>query len=509
MSVLLDRLNKQLELHENEIQLIDVKSEIKLTGKETKEAIHLFREQFINQNIQRGDVVLIGLENSIWITIIEQALWEIGAIAHPVAETTGIKEILSEFTAYRYSGAIVSDRLRMGLANQEILSERSFEVLSHLVNFFSFNGTSVRKIADDDEQQLALILNTSGTTGKPKRVGITNKKILLATQAVTKSQNIKESDHALIVMPMFHINAQIVSTVTSRINGCQVIVAPKFSASQFWTIVVKYQVTWLSVVPTIINILLKNQNSNQQYEKVKKAVHLEYVRSASFSLPEQLLTDFERRFNVKVQEGYGMTESTTVVSINPLDKPKVGSVGPVVDTDIAIHSSVYGITYKPNQHGEIVIRGPRVLQAYLDPKDNILVDGYFRTGDIGYFDEEGYLYVIGRIKEIINHGGEKVAPAKVEGIISQFQFVTEVAVIGLPDELYGERVVAALHLNNSSDHNQEIDEIRGKISKELAKYEQPSEYLITGAFPRNQTGKILRAQLIERLKGEMQHATIK
>ncbi|NYS22229.1 acyl--CoA ligase [Leuconostoc sp. DB-1] len=94
-------------------------------------------------------------------------------------------------------------------------------------------------------------------------------------------------------------------------------------------------------------------------------------------------------------------------------------------------------------------------------------------------------------------------------MISQFQFVTEVAVIGLPDELYGERVVAALHLNNSSDHNQEIDEIRGKISKELAKYEQPSEYLITGAFPRNQTGKILRAQLIERLKGEMQHATIK
>lgn len=234
MSVLLDRLNKQLELHENEIQLIDVKSEIKLTGKETKEAIHLFREQFINQNIQRGDVVLIGLENSIWITIIEQALWEIGAIAHPVAETTGIKEILSEFTTYRYSGAIVSDCLRMELANQEILSERSFEVLSHLVNFFSFNGTSVRKIADDDEQQLALILNTSGTTGKPKRVGITNKKILLATQAVTKSQNIKESDHALIVMPMFHINAQIVSTVTSRINGCQVIVAPKLLGCQLY-----------------------------------------------------------------------------------------------------------------------------------------------------------------------------------------------------------------------------------------------------------------------------------
>ncbi|WP_314405984.1 AMP-binding protein [Leuconostoc suionicum] len=509
MSILLDKLNKQLALHENEIQLIDAESKVKLTGNEVRGAISLFRQQFINHKITQGDVVLIALGNTIWMTIIEQALWEIGAIAHPIAETTGVKEILGEFNDYRYSGAIISERLSRELGDQGILLEESFEIANDLVNFFSYTGKPLKHVATDAEKQLALILNTSGTTGKPKRVGITHEKILLATNAVTKSQNIQVTDHALIVMPMFHINAQIVSTVTSRINGCQVIVAPKFSASKFCSIVSEYQVTWLSVVPTIINILLKNEKSKDQYNKLKESVRLKYVRSASFSLPKQLLTDFEQRFNVRVQEGYGMTESTTVVSINPLDKPKIGSVGPVVDTDIAIYSDTYGVTYKANHHGEIILRGPRVLQQYLDPKENILIDGYFRTGDIGYFDEEGYLYVIGRIKEIINHGGEKVAPAKVESLISQFQFVTEVAVIGLPDELYGERVVAALHLDSSINYDYKIEEIKNKLSRELAKYEQPSEYLITGSFPRNQTGKVLRPQLIERLKGEKQHATIK
>ncbi|MGX4593521.1 AMP-binding protein [Leuconostoc sp. JNUCC 76] len=509
MSILLDKLNKQLLLHAKEIQLIDAESNLKLTGNEVKERIDLFRQQFIKQNINRGDVVLIALSNTIWMTIIEQTLWELGAIAHPISETTGVKEILNEFTEYQYSGAIVSERLRLELDDQGILLSKTFAILDQSVNYYAFNGQPLQHISNEEEKQLALILNTSGTTGKPKRVGITNEKILLATKAVTKSQNIKETDHALIVMPMFHINAQIVSTVTSRVNGCQVIVAPKFSASKFWKIVADYQVTWLSVVPTIINILLKNEKSNAQYEKLKDIIQLQYVRSASFSLPKQLLTSFEERFNVRVQEGYGMTESTTVVSINPLDKPKIGSVGPVVDTDIAIYSTNYGVTYKANQHGEIILRGPRVLQQYLDPKDNILIDGYFRTGDIGYFDEDGYLYVIGRIKEIINHGGEKIAPAKVESIISQFEFVTEVAVIGLPDELYGERVVAALHLDRLDNYDQKIKAIKEKVSHELAKYEQPSEYLITGAFPRNQTGKVLRPQLIERLKGENQHATSK
>ncbi|MGQ4574026.1 AMP-binding protein [Leuconostoc pseudomesenteroides] len=506
MSELTNQLNQQLILHANDVQLIDTESKIELTGDDIKKKVDAFRRQFVNQNINRGDVILIALGNTLWMTIIEQALWEIGAIAHPIAETTGTKEIISEFKDYQYSGAIVTDRIDSELNNQGILSKRTFEISDFAINYYAFSGKPLQHISNNDEQQLALILNTSGTTGKPKRVGITHKKILLATKAVTKSQNIKKTDHALIVMPMFHINAQIVSTVTSRVNGCQVIVAPKFSASKFWTIVADYQITWLSVVPTIINILLKNEKSNAQYNKLKEFVHLEYVRSASFSLPKQLLTDFEQRFNVRVQEGYGMTESTTVVSINPLTKPKIGSVGPVVDTDIAIYSANYGVTYKPNQHGEIILRGPRVLQQYLDPKDNILIDGYFRTGDIGYFDNDGYLYVIGRIKEIINHGGEKVAPAKVESVIAQFEFVTEVAVIGLPDELYGERVVAALHMNNTDDYEQKIAAIKRKSSQELAKYEQPSEYIITGAFPRNQTGKVLRTQLVERLKGEYQNA---
>lgn len=508
MPELLNALNAQLDVHAHDVQLVDLAIEQEWTGAQVKRAVADFRENFEAHNIQKGDVVLLALGNTAWLTIIEQSLWEIGAIAHPISETTGVAEIIGEFEDYQYAAALVSDDIAERLTKQTVLLPEAFKTYLYKGHFYRFDGEPKRFIADNVEEQLALILNTSGTTGKPKRVGISFKKILLATRAVTWSQNITAEDHSLIVMPLFHINAQIVSTVTTRINGGQLIVAPKFSASHFWEIVAKYQITWLSVVPTIINILLQNEKSRQQFTALRDQIHLQYVRSASFSLPAPLLADFEQTFGVRVQEGYGMTESTTVVSINPLDNAKIGSVGPVVDTDIAIYGD-NGVTYDSHVKGEIVLRGPRVLEAYMDPKDGILVDGYFRTGDIGYFDEDGYLYVIGRVKEIINYGGEKVAPAKVEALISQIDGVVETAVVGLPDDMYGERVTAVLHsaTENIVEVNAIIEKIQDHMANELAKYERPTAYYVTGDFSRNPTGKVLRADLIERIWGRHQNGT--
>ncbi len=343
-------------------------------------------------------------------------------------------------------------------------------------------------------------MNTSGTTGEPKRVGLTHEMLLNAAQNDAISNHMDENDVAMVTMPMFHINAQVMTTLSTRVSDGKVLVTQKFSASHFWQQVHDNHVTWVSVVPTIVSFLLLNETANAAYDALKDDIHLRYIRSSSFALPEDRLMAFQNRFGAQIIEGYGMTEASSQCTINPFDAPKIGSAGKPFGTELAILDDNDELTQEPNVMGEIAIRGNHVITHYMDPNPESFKDGWFLTGDLGYLDEDNYLFVKGRKKEIISRGGEKVAPAAVENTLNELDFIEQLAVIGMPDDLYGEEVTAVVVSTtpglNEDDQRQAIFDY-GKTH--LAKFETPTRVEFLREFPRNITGKILRPQLRDQL----------
>ncbi len=492
MSKITNQLNKQLRNNMNQEIIKDEKRNRWYKGFEIADDIRMLREEFLDLHIGYGDVVLVCLPNTAAYPLITQALWEVGAVMHPVAATTPEKELQQELSEHEYVASIVGQTLVDAALDDRIAIVSALHLqtysLLHIIRDRSLMGHDAKT---PDEDDLALIMNTSGTTGKPKRVGLTHRLLLNGVKHDIESHKLKSEDTSLLVMPMFHINAQAVVILATRLSGGKLVIAEKFSASKFWNRVRDNGVTWVSVVPTIVNILLINQKANENYSD---DIRLRFVRCSSFALPLDKLTAFQTRFHTRILEGYGMTETASQCTINPFDAPKVGSAGKPFETDLGIMINDQ-ITKRPKQIGEIVVRGDHVISNYLDPHPDSFKDGWFLTGDLGYLDEDGYLFVKGRKKDIINHGGEKVAPAQVENVLSQLNFVKEVSVIGTPDTLYGEAVTAVVISNGEQDEEIERQKIMAHAKVTLATYEQPTRIFFVKDYPRNATGKVIRPKL--------------
>lgn len=496
MSEITKQLNKQLENNITEKIIKDEGLNRWFTGYELADDVRMLRSNFLDLHIGHGDVVLVCLPNTAAYPVIAQALWEVGAVMHPIAATTPEKELEQELQEHDYVASIVGQELVNAVLDDRIaivtaLHLQTFPLL-HIIRDRSLVGHDATVPAEDD---LALIMNTSGTTGKPKRVGLTHKLLLNGVEHDIESHKMTATDTTLVVMPMFHINAQAVSILSTRLSGGKIVIAPKFSASKFWQQVRDNNVTWVSVVPTIINILLINQAANANYSD---DIKLRFVRCSSFALPLDKLTAFQEHFNTQILEGYGMTETASQCTINPFDAPKVGSAGKPFKTELAI--MVNGkVSHEANQIGEIAVRGDHVIKDYLDPHPDSFQDDWFLTGDLGCLDEDGYLFVEGRKKDIINHGGEKVAPIQVENSLSQLNFIKEVSVIGTPDTLYGEAVTAVVISQGNQDEELERQKIIAHAQETLANYEQPTRIFFVKDYPRNATGKVIRLKLREQV----------
>jgi len=496
MSKITNQLNVQLQNNMTEKIIKDETLNRWFTGYEISDDVRLLRDNLLDLHIGHGDVVLVCLPNTAAYTVIAQAIWEVGAVMHPIAATTPEKELQQELSEHDYVASILGDELVEAALDDRIaivtaLHLRTFPLL-HIIRDRKLMGNDASVPVEDD---LALIMNTSGTTGKPKRVGLTHRLLLNGVDHDIESQKLTSEDTTMIVMPMFHINAQAVSLLSTRLSGGKIVVTEKFSASKFWKQVKDNQVTWVSVVPTIINILLINQIANAEYSS---DIRLRFVRCSSFSLPLDKLTIFQNRFHTRILEGYGMTETASQCTINPFDAPKVGSAGKAFKTDVAIMIDQQ-VIHEQNKIGEIIVRGDHVISDYLDPHPDSFRDGWFLTGDLGYLDEDGYLFVEGRKKDIINHGGEKVAPAQVENALSQLNFVKEVSVIGTPDTLYGEAVTAVIISQGDQDENLRRQKIMAHAKETLANYEQPTRIFFVEDYPRNATGKVIRLKLREQV----------
>lgn len=242
-----------------------------------------------------------------------------------------------------------------------------------------------------------------------------------------------------------------------------------------------------------------NEQSISSYHELQHNIKLRFVRCASFALAEDRLEEFQHQFEAQIIQGYGMTETASVITLNPFDSPKPGSAGKPIGTEVAIlvDGQIQGAD---TDIGEIIVKGDHVIEDYLESKRTAFHGEWLLTGDIGYLDAEGYLFIKGRSREMINHGGEKIAPVTVENTLSKLKFIDDIAVIGLPDELYGETVTAVVQ-SRTGDVNEfkETKAIIDYAKKHLAKFEQPTQVFYVDEFPRNPTGKIIRSELKQRL----------
>ncbi|WP_376794494.1 AMP-binding protein [Thermogemmatispora sp.] len=347
-------------------------------------------------------------------------------------------------------------------------------------------------------------LSTSGSTGEPKWLALGERQIAWTAEQVRRSHALTGEDRGLTTLPFFHINAPVVSLCASLLAGASVIVAPRFSRRRFWSWVERHEATWISLVPTIVAFLLESEE-----RPAFLPGRLRFARSASAPLPPANLRAFEERFGIPLIETYGLSEAGSQVAANPLPpaEHKPGSVGR--PTGVAMRICAPRPSGEPRDRGqveeelrdlppgevgEICIAGPNVIAAYEDGAGTASFQGgWFRTGDLGYFDEDGYLFIKGRLREVINRGGENIAPREIEETLQEHPAVREVAVVGRPDPLYGEVVVAYLSLQEGRQLS--VAELRSYARQRLSPPRLPVDFLILPELPRNATGKIDRRLL--------------
>jgi oxalate---CoA ligase len=345
---------------------------------------------------------------------------------------------------------------------------------------------------------IALILHTSGTTSRPKMVPLTQKNLCTSAENIRNTLKLTTQDRCLNIMPLFHIHGLMAAVLASITAGGSIICSPGFYAPRFYDWIKRNNPTWYTAVPTMHQVILNRAQEN--LENIKNS-SLRFIRSSSASLPPNIMEDIESTFGVPVIEAYGMTEAAHQMASNPLPPQvrKPGSVGLPAGPEIAIMDEDQSTLLPQGEIGEVVIRGDNVTLGYINNKQanqQSFTDGWFRTGDQGYLDSDGYLYLTGRLKEIINRGGEKISPREVDEVLLKHPGVEQVVTFGIPDETLGENVAAAVVLTNPSITDQELIQF---AAAHLANHKIPNQIIILDEIPKGPTGKLQRIGLAEQL----------
>jgi len=441
--------------------------------------------------LKPGDCVAIVLPNSLEFLVVFLALAYARLVAAPLNPADKPDEIRF-FIEDAQARAVVAEGAKFGVMEatagldlpiwQPRVDSRGVVELSELPNA---SRASIDAPSPDD---IALFAYTSGTTGRPKCVPLTHANVLWSARDIAAHYDLTSADCSLVVLPLFHGHGLIGATLSTLASGGSVVVPPRFSASDFWKLFREHRATWYTAVPTIHQVLLARADGDVAPHRGPR-----FIRSCSAPLAPTILTKLENRFGAPVLEAYGMTEAAHQVASNPLPPlpHKPGTVG--LSTEISIIDE-NGQHLAANTPGEVVVRGPNVMRGYRNnPEANVaaFIDGWFRTGDIGAIDSDGYLALTGRIKDLINRGGEKISPAEVEAVLLEHPAIVEAAVFGVPDPKYGEEIAAAVVLRGAAS----AQELQAFCKTRLADFEVPKLIHLVSAIPKNAMGKVQRRDL--------------
>jgi oxalate---CoA ligase len=348
-----------------------------------------------------------------------------------------------------------------------------------------------------EENDVALVLHTSGTTARPKVVPLTQGNLVASARRIAETLQLVPGDRCLNVMPLFHIHGLIGALLSSVAAGATFVTGPTLEPAAFGRWLADSEATWYTAVPTMHQEIVVAMRG----AKLPASVKLRFVRSSSAPLPPPVAAELEALFGAPVLQAYGMTEASHQIACNPLPpaERKPGSVGLPTGTDIRIVGED-GRVLPCGERGEVCITGPGVFSGYADnPEANrtSFINGFFRTGDEGYLDEDGYLFLTGRLKEMINRGGEKIAPAEIDMVLLEHPSVAQAVCFGVPHPTLGEDIAASVVPKAGAKIEGEV--LQGFVADRVASHKIPQKVFVMAALPKGPTGKVVRREIAAQL----------
>jgi acyl-CoA synthetase (AMP-forming)/AMP-acid ligase II len=426
--------------------------------------------------VSSGDVVAIMLPNTATFVVSLFAAWRLGAAVTPINPSLRPAEITYQLSDAGAKVLIVEKTPEFDVGVATVETDQLDNELAP--------GPDAPHEADD---ALALLIYTSGTTGRPKGVMLDHANLDAMCNGVIDAFKLTGADHSLLILPLFHVNGIVVGTLSPLLAGGRATVAGRFRPESFFDRIEQSRPTYFSAVPTIYTMLC---GLGTGVEPDTSSVRFAICGAAPASV--ELLEAFESRYGIPLIEGYGLSEGSCASTVNPLDgQRKPGTVGlPVPGQTIRIVDTA-GRPVPDGQPGEVVIKGPNVMRGYLNrPEETTrtVVDGWLHTGDVGRLDEDGYLVLVDRAKDMIIRGGENIYPREIEAVVHGLPQIAEAAVVGRAHPVYGEEPVlfVSLHPRQTLDG----DAIREHLSESLSKYKLPVQITIMDDLPKNPVGKI-------------------
>ena len=463
-----------------------------LTYDSLRRQVHDLAGQLRAAGIDRGDRVAIVLPNGIEAIVSFLAVAAAGTAAplNPAYKSDEFRFYIEDTNP---KALITSDQT--GEEAREVVPASTMQITARVSAegqvSLSMPGkrNGPRSPTEPRPDDVALVLHTSGTTSRPKRVPLAHRNLAVSTQNIVDTYRLSPDDASLCIMPLFHVHGLVASTLSTLLSGGTVVVPPRFSALSVWPTVQTHRVTWFSGVPSMFQALL---NRARSVDGSNAGGELRFIRSCSSALLPTTMLDMEERFRIPVVEAYGMTEAAHQMASNPLPPGArvPGSVGRGTGVSIGTMDE-HGNLQPHGTRGEVVIQGPNVIDGYEDNPDanaSSFVDGWFRTGDQGTLDEDGVLTLQGRIKELINRSGEKISPLEIDEVLLSHPAVSEAVSFAVPDATHGEEPAAAVVLSGQATERDLIAHCRAR----LARFKVPRAIHIVDAIPRTATGKVQR-----------------
>ena len=451
--------------------------------------------------LNKGDKVALMLHNSYQTARLLIGVMYSGFMVAPLnllAQSSQLAYVLEHsdsrvvFTCAEYAERVnaalagISRNIRIIVINPDALE---------IFDQASLPDVALPEVSGDDD---ALLMYTSGTTGKPKGCVLSNRSVVAGGEYTSAAHELTAKDRVLCAMPLYHINGQIVTAVAPLVHGGSVVMPHRFSVSNYWELVTHHHCTWINVVPTMINYLLQAPDPRDRGYDIAR---VKFCRSASAPLPPELHRAFEEKFHIGIIETFGMTETNAPCFTNPYDrsKRKIGSPGTAFGNEAKVIDPATGVEQPRGTPGELMVRGDNVMTGYYkDPESTAMTlepDGWMHTGDLGYMDDDGFVFVTGRSKELIIKGGENIAPREIDEALMKHPAVLEAAAVGIPDADYGQDIMACVVLKPGTDCTAEA--LAAFSQQELGKFKTPKTIKFVSELPKGPSGKVQRLKLLD------------
>ena len=497
-------INRCAREYPSRTYLIDPDSGLTMTYELLRNHCRAFGEMIWCAGYTQSTKIGFMLDNGYWTSAIFLATMYSGNVSVPLNVVASRRNLLFALSNANIEIVMVSERYRPLL--DSLLAEMDKDILVVDVDMTGGFEMPITNPNPDDyrvhpitSESAAMILYTSGTVGMPKGALLRHSNMVAGGDNVKKAHQLSLDDIAYCVLPLYHINGQIVTAIAPIISGSRVVMPRKFSVSNYWKHISDYKCTWVSLVPTMAKYLLDEAKKPENTTLLKSFTGtLRFARSASSSMPAGMHGDFEELFGIPMIETMGLTETAAPILSNPMPSGirKPGSVGRPCGTEVKIIDGNQA-ELDDLEVGEIVVRGANVISEYYNAPHDTLTsftyDGWFKTGDLGYRDQDGYFFVTGRIKELIIKGGENISPREIDDVLYHHDAVLEAGAFGFPDETYGQVVAVAVVLKEGRNcsERQLIDFCRN----ELGEFRCPTRIFFVDDLPKGPSGKIQRLEV--------------